>query len=148
MPAQITLYTLDEANEIIPEITSAMRALRMSRRHAFKLEARRAVLQLIRGSTVDELEDEDGEDFRTSGRALEFLSGNRRKAARRIRKHGVRVRSVNLGYVDFFSLRRREVVVLCWKIGEKRIVHWHRPEERCDCRRPLPLGGDDDWDIE
>ncbi len=145
MPAQIILYTLREANFILPEIASALRALKVSRRQAFKLEARMAVLELIRGEGVNENDDEDGEDYRTSVRALEFLHGSRRKAVRRIRKHGVRVRSVKDGYVDFFALRGREVVVLCWKLGEKKVHCWHRPDEPCGRRRPISSAEDDDW---
>ena len=30
-----------------------------------------------------------------------------------------------------------EVVLLCWKLGETAITHWHATEEDADARRPL-----------
>jgi hypothetical protein len=137
MPSQIRLYTVDEANALLPQVTAALRALRTYRRQAFKLNTRMSVLRLIWGTDVAERADTDGEDYRASERAIEFLEASRDRALRRMRRFGVQMRSVRHGLVDFYSLNGREIVLLCWRLGEDGIRYWHLPSEGCRCREPI-----------
>jgi len=42
---------------------------------------------------------------------------------------GVQVKDLDLGLIDFPSVRRRQEILLCWKLGEgDRISWWHEPE--------------------
>ncbi len=53
--------------------------------------------------------------------------------------HGAEVKDLDTGLVDFPALRRGETVLLCWRLGEDEIRHWHRVEDGFAGRRPLPL---------
>ena len=54
-------------------------------------------------------------------------------------EHGVEVKDVDEGLVDFPALHHGETVLLCWKLGEDEIGYWHSVEEGFAGRRPLPL---------
>jgi hypothetical protein len=61
------------------------------------------------------------------------------KAVDAIAAHGVEVKDVDEGLIDFPALRRGETVLLCWKLGEDEIEYWHTIEDGFAGRRPLPL---------
>jgi hypothetical protein len=52
---------------------------------------------------------------------------------------GGQVKDLDEGLVDFPALRGDEEVLLCWKLGEDEVGHWHGAEEGFAGRRPLPL---------
>lgn len=41
------------------------------------------------------------------------------------------------GLVDFYSLYRGRPILLCWKLGEERIAHWHEVDAGFAGRQPL-----------
>lgn len=70
--------------------------------------------------------------------------GERDKAAQlakdtlaEIEEIGVTVQDLGEGLLDFPCQVEGEVVLLCWKLGEPSIAHWHTAEEDADARRPL-----------
>jgi hypothetical protein len=58
----------------------------------------------------------------------------------RIRALGGDVKDLDLGLVDFPGRRGDDDVLLCWKLGEKRIQFWHPVDEGFSGRRPLDDG--------
>ena len=55
----------------------------------------------------------------------------------RIEAYGCLVKDLDLGLLDFPSMRDGRAVYLCWKAGEERITHWHGMDEGFLARRPL-----------
>lgn len=42
---------------------------------------------------------------------------------------GVQVKDLDIGLLDFPCLVEGEVILLCWRLGEPTITHWHGTEE-------------------
>jgi hypothetical protein len=55
----------------------------------------------------------------------------------RIESLGCIVKDIDLGLVDFPSMREDEPVCLCWKIGEPAVTHWHGVDEGFASRKLL-----------
>ncbi|MDQ2872378.1 MAG: DUF2203 domain-containing protein [Candidatus Eremiobacteraeota bacterium] len=55
----------------------------------------------------------------------------------RIEAYGCIVKDMDLGLVDFPSMREGRPMYLCWKSGEAEILHWHGVEEGFSARRLL-----------
>jgi hypothetical protein len=55
----------------------------------------------------------------------------------RIEAHGCVVKDIDLGLVDFPSMRDDEPVYLCWKLGEPAVAYWHGIEEGFSGRKLL-----------
>jgi hypothetical protein len=55
----------------------------------------------------------------------------------KIQDTGCLVKDLDVGLVDFPTLRGGEEVYLCWKLGEERITFWHGTEEGFAGRKPL-----------
>jgi hypothetical protein len=55
----------------------------------------------------------------------------------RIEAHGCLLKDIDLGLLDFPSMRDGQLVNLCWKAGEPEIAYWHAMDEGFASRRPL-----------
>jgi hypothetical protein len=55
----------------------------------------------------------------------------------RIEAYGCIVKDIDLGLIDFPSMRDGRAVYLCWKAGEERIDHWHGMDEGFSERKPV-----------
>ena len=128
-------FTLDEAQTLLPILESLLK-------------------QAINGKKL--IEEVDAELQETAHRV--FLNGGtlvnvvhlaRRKAEREKAIHrikdavaeidatGVQVKDLEIGLLDFPCQIEGEVILLCWKLGEDKITHWHGTSEGFAGRKPI-----------
>ena len=128
-------FTLDEAQTLLPVLES-----------------------LLRNSIADKklMEEVDGEQqalnhriFINGGTHLDIVPLARRKAERaraeqrlrdafaEIDSIGVQVKDLDIGLLDFPCEVEGQTVLLCWKLGEKSITHWHGTQEGFAGRKPI-----------
>jgi hypothetical protein len=50
---------------------------------------------------------------------------------------GVQVKDLDIGLLDFPCIVGDEIILLCWKLGEKGITHWHGTDEGFAGRKPI-----------
>lgn len=50
---------------------------------------------------------------------------------------GVQVKDLDIGLLDFPCKVDGEIVLLCWKLGEPTITHWHNTEDGYAGRKPI-----------
>jgi len=50
---------------------------------------------------------------------------------------GVQVKDLDIGLLDFPCNVEGEIVLLCWKLGEEKITHYHGMEEGFAGRKPI-----------
>jgi hypothetical protein len=55
---------------------------------------------------------------------------------------GVQVKDMDEGLVDFPARHGGRDVLLCWKVGEAEVAHWHGLDEGFAGRKPLPFAED------
>ena len=128
-------FTLDEAQSLLPVLESLLRASSDGKK-------------LI--ETVDaELQETAHRVFLSGGMFLNIVQVARRKAEReksirRVRDAlaeidamGVQVKDLDLGLLDFPCKVDGKIVLLCWKLGEEGITHWHGTEEGFAGRKPI-----------
>ena len=60
-----------------------------------------------------------------------------REAIESITELGVQVKDLEIGLVDFPTTYHGEEVLLCWRLGETKIGHWHGVEEGVRGRKPI-----------
>jgi hypothetical protein len=65
------------------------------------------------------------------------LASELEEAVNRIQETGCVVKDLDMGLVDFPSLRDGEEVYLCWKLGEAHIGYYHGINEGFAGRKPL-----------
>lgn len=130
-PGGQVLFTLAEANALLPALIPVLTTLR-DQKTAFD-EARRSLGRLSptmrgngHGAQAAELEA-------TLTRLAEAMSAG----VRQIVAQGVEVKDLDLGLIDFPSLRDGRVVYLCWRLGEESIAYWHDLSAGFAGRQPL-----------
>ena len=50
---------------------------------------------------------------------------------------GVQVKDINIGLLDFPCEVDGQIILLCWKLGEQSITHWHGTQEGFAGRKPI-----------
>ena len=87
--------------------------------------------------------------FLNGGTYLNIVELARRKAEREkaiqrvkdalaeIDATGVQVKDLDIGLLDFPCVVEGRTVLLCWKLGEKGITHWHSTSEGFAGRKPI-----------
>jgi hypothetical protein len=49
----------------------------------------------------------------------------------------VQVKDLDIGLLDFPCKVEGEILLLCWKLGEPAIAHWHGTGEGFAARKPI-----------
>jgi len=130
-------FTLDEAQSLLPVLESLLRTAMASKKLMEEVDAEfHTVNQRI---------------FANGGTRVDIVSLARRKAERakaeqqardalaEIDSIGVQVKDLDTGLLDFPCEVEGQTVLLCWKLGEKSITHWHGAEEGFAGRKPIDV---------
>ena len=129
------VFTLSEAQTLLPVLESLLRGAQKSYARAGELEA--------------EMQELNQRIFLSGGMHVDVVAAARRRGEREkalqstketlaeIDSIGVQVQSLDEGLLDFPCQMGGELVLLCWKVGEPGISHWHSLEEDFSSRKPL-----------
>ncbi len=118
------LYSVEEANELLPYLAPTLVELRE------KFEEAIAIRQKVAGVAATNGWSPSREDWsRTLARVGELMD--------RINEWELQLRDVETGLVDFPGMLAGEEVWLCWRLGEPEVGHWHPLDEGFGSRRPL-----------
>ena len=120
-------FTLQEAQNLLPVLESLLRAA---------MDGKKLI------EAVDnELQDLAHRVMMSGGLLVNVLQMARRKAEREKAIHrvkdtlaeinaiGVQVKDIDIGLLDFPCKVEGRIVLLCWKLGEQGITHWHTSSE-------------------
>jgi hypothetical protein len=129
------LFTLEEAQSLVPVLESLLR----------------------RGIDAKNSAESISEDFQRLQQRI-FMSGGMhidvakvgrqrtemnayiqraKDAVEEIDAIGVQVKDLDIGLLDFPCKVGEDIVLLCWKMGESRITHWHTVDSGFQGRQPL-----------
>lgn len=128
-------FTLEEAQDLVPVLESLLRTA-------------------IDGKKLIEMVEAESQElaqkvFLSGGMSLNVvaLAGRktqREKALQRVKDAmaeidamGVQVKDLDIGLLDFPCEVDGQIVLLCWKLGEKAITHWHGVSEGFAGRKPV-----------
>jgi hypothetical protein len=128
-------FTLEEAQSLLPVLESLLRTA---------IDGKKLI------QAVDaELQDLAHRVFLSGGLLVSIVLVARRKAEREktiqrvkdtlaeIDATGVQVKDLDIGLLDFPCQVEGRTVLLCWKLGEKGITHWHDTSEGFAGRKPI-----------
>jgi len=127
-------FTPKEANDELREIRPLVEELVSHRREQHRLEGERLEL------TAKIAGNGGGIDAQAISGLEQAEQGERIEIARcvnEIHGRGAIVKDVDEGLVDFPALRHGEEILLCWRLGEDEVAHWHGLEEGFAGRKQL-----------
>lgn len=122
-------FTLEEAEALIPELEAVYQAIG-------EIVARAEV----KAEKVRRLEagGEEAAELAIERSQLQFLAGSANEQMRKIVDLGAEPKGFSPALVDFPHRLDGRDVYLCWKLGEKKITHYHGMDEGFAGRRRLP----------
>ena len=128
-------FTIDEAQSLLPLLESLLKRVIESKSAAQKVESQLAELgrriYLAGGMRVNVTD---------VGRQRTEMEGHLqrvRETVAEIDAIGVQVKDVDTGLLDFPCRVDDQIVLLCWRMGETTIEHWHTVEDGFKGRRPV-----------
>ena len=128
-------FTLPEAQTLLPILESLLKTAINSKKLVEDVD--------------NEMQELAHRVFLNGGTLVRVVEVARRKAEREkaiqrakdavaeIHATGVQVKDLDIGLLDFPCKVEGEVVLLCWKLGEGKITHWHSTEEGFAGRKPI-----------
>jgi hypothetical protein len=128
-------FTLDEAQSLLPVLESLLKRAIESKRAAEQVEAGLSALAqriyVAGGMRVDV-----GEVGKQRGE-VESHTQRMRETVAEIDSIGVQVKDLETGLLDFPFRLEDEIVLLCWRMGESTIEHWHTMDAGFQGRQPV-----------
>lgn len=116
------LFSVEEANALIPRITPALLQLRRDKEQFDQLRRTlEAMTPAMQGNGYGALAVE-------YERRINDLVTRMSAGIRVLAEQGIEVKDLNQGLIDFPHLRGDRVVYLCWRLGEGEIAYWHELE--------------------
>jgi hypothetical protein len=128
-------FTLSEAQTLLPVLESLLKRAQESalRANHFEHEMQQLTqrIHLAGGMHIDVVAAarRRAERDKAAQQAKDLLT--------EIDEIGVTVQDLETGLLDFPCQIDGATVLLCWKLGESAITHWHTSEESPDDRKPL-----------
>src|ERR1035441_5587419 len=128
-------FTLDEAQSLLPVLESLLRTAIAGKKVMEEFEAEQQALShriFLNGGTfldVVALARRKAERMKAEQRAKDALA--------EIDSIGVQVKDIDIGLLDFPCEIEGQIILLCWKLGEKSITHWHGTQEGFASRKPI-----------
>jgi hypothetical protein len=132
---EMRLFTLEEANALIPKMEMVMAELQRA-----GVELRRVLEEVARASDRP-LGDIDLSDLIADNPKLAERMAAIERLIGEIEKSGAHFKGMDLGLVDFPAEIDGEVGLLCWQYGEKEIAYWHGLDTGFAGRQPLRSAG-------
>ena len=128
-------FTLDEAQSLLPVVESLLKRALESKRETEKLEAELSALaQRIYVSGGIRV---DVGAVSKQRAAVEDHTKRIRESLAEIDSIGVQVKDLETGLLDFPCRLDDEIVLLCWRLGESAIEHWHTVDAGFQGRQPV-----------
>ena len=134
MPKMKT-FTLEQAHALLPVLKSLLKQAMNSKQLLDKMEK--------------EFQDLRHKILLSGGLSVDIAAVARRRAERdkvtqeakdalaEIHSIGVQVKDLDIGLLDFPCQVGEEIILLCWKLGEEGITHWHGTSEGFAGRKPI-----------
>jgi hypothetical protein len=131
----IRTFTLPQAQTLLPILESLLKTAISSKKLVEEVD--------------NEMQELAHRVFLNGGTLVRVVEVARRKAEREkaiqrakdavaeIHATGVQVKDLDIGLLDFPCKVEGEIVLLCWKLGEDKITHWHSTEEGFAGRKPI-----------
>jgi len=128
-------FTLDEAQSLLPVLESLLKRAIEGKRDAEEVESQLSELSrqiyLSGGMRVDlaAVAQQRAE--------MESHLERVRESIAEIDAIGVQVKDLDTGLLDFPFRLDEDIVLLCWRLGESSIEHWHTVESGFQGRQPV-----------
>ncbi|MEW6047665.1 MAG: DUF2203 domain-containing protein [Bacillota bacterium] len=130
------LFTVAEANAMLPYLTEAMtelqRLYRESKAAHREVQLCEAVGRGPEGAWIMAVDHEQ------ASRRLEQAVDRMKSLIEEVHSYGCQIKHLEVGLVDFPARLFGQDVLFCWKLGESSVQYYHGPSDGYAGRRRIP----------
>jgi hypothetical protein len=128
-------FTLEEAQSLLPVVESLLKRAIDGKHSAEEVDS--GLSELARRIYLSGGMKVDVGRVATQRAEMENHLQRARESIAEIDSIGVQVKDLDAGLIDFPCRLDDQVVLLCWRMGESSIEHWHTVEEGFQGRQPV-----------
>lgn len=128
-------FTLDEAQSLLPVLESLLKRALTGKQSAEEVETNLA--ELTRRIYLSGGMKVDISSVARQRAEMESHLERVRESIAEIDSIGVQVKDLETGLLDFPFKLEDDVVLLCWRMGEPAIEHWHTLDSGFKGRKPV-----------
>lgn len=128
-------FTLEEAQSLLPVMESLLKRALESKQAAEQVESE--LSELARRIYVSGGMTVNVASVAKQRAEMESHLKRVRESITEIDSIGVQVKDIDSGLLDFPCILDGQTVLLCWRMGEASIEHWHTVEAGFKGRQPL-----------
>jgi hypothetical protein len=132
------IYTVREANALIPKVEDVLVSLDQVRSRLKQCKNKLDVLEMLWGEEIHSEQNPDHREFAHYVSEIEKAKKDYEACTRRLADMEVMLKSVETGLIDFYGVIDGRLVFLCWKRGEKSIEYYHHLEDGFAGRQAIP----------
>lgn len=127
-PAGVKLFTIETANQALVLVRRVVEDTVTAYRNLMALRTEHDELQRENGdpAVIEDLQ-------RRVGEKVSILNGLEAE----LREIGCQLKDWSGGLVDFPAKLEGRLILLCWKLGEDEVRHWHEWDAGFSGRRPV-----------
>ncbi|MBO8162707.1 MAG: DUF2203 domain-containing protein [Brevibacillus sp.] len=116
-------FTVEEANQLLPLLEQELLGLKKMKESFHELYQQ---LHLFKKLHPHLAETKYYQDTVFSLECkLEFQELEAQMHLQSLHKQGIQIKDIDIGLVDFPAILDGEEVLLCWKLGEEKVAHYH-----------------------
>ena len=116
-------FTVEEANDLLPLLEQELRRLKQLKEEYQQLHQELRLFQQLHSHLQQSRYYQDTVFMLEC--KLEFKAIEAQMLIEALAKRGVQIKDIDVGLVDFPAILQGEEVLLCWKLGEARVAHYH-----------------------
>ena len=128
-------FTLEEAQSLLPTLESLLKRAIEGKQSAEVVES--GLSDLLRRIYLSGGMRVDVSSVAKQRAEMETHLQRVRESVAEMDSIGVQVKDIEAGLLDFPCRVDDEVVLLCWRMGEPAIEHWHTVEQGFQGRQPV-----------
>lgn len=136
---QLKVFTVEEANRLLPKLTEMIAELRRKQGEIASKEVEIDTLEILFPGA------EEGKPSPQAAEEIEIYNaqiGQFYSLIDEIQEMGCFLKDVETGLVDFYTLYQGQVVYLCWRLGEAEVGFWHEIGRGYAYRQPILREGE------
>jgi hypothetical protein len=119
-------FTREEANALLPQLTTMLTQLREAKDELTDTEAHEALSEAAPSNGGGDEGKQVGVAFLEVRRLLDTIE-----------QAGIVLRDIDRGLIDFPAVLDAREIYLCWELGEDEVAFWHDLETGFGGREPL-----------
>jgi hypothetical protein len=120
-------FTLSQARELLPVLQGLLRSVQEKKQRIEEIDQKFQEVNsriLLHGGLLLDIAP-----FAKLRAERDKLTEDIKDAVSEIGAMGVQIKDLDTGLLDFPCAVDGEVILLCWKMGEETITHWHNTTE-------------------